>query len=94
MHGAVDHDSIDPFEMGLGNAANVRFVVGVRETLIVDDYFKALKPLWIFVKIDHGLGSLATLVDDRPVDWDSFFLGRQLHGFALEIVVVTASTRY
>ena len=94
VHRAMDDHRIDPFEMRLGDAAYVLFRVGIREALVVNNYVKALEPLWVLIEVDHGFRPLATLVHDRPIDWDAFFLRSYLHRFALEVVVVTTSSRY
>lgn len=91
MHGAMDDDCIDTLEVRLGNALDVSFVVGVSEALVMNDHVKVFKPLGVLVEIDHGLGSFAPLVDDCPIDWNPFFLRGQLEGFALEVIIVTAS---
>jgi len=94
VHCAVDDDGVHPFIVRFGNAADVGFVVCVREAFVVNDDIMALEPLRIFVEVNHGLGPFAPLIDDDPVDWDTFFLGCQLHGFALEFVIMAAAARY
>ena len=80
--------------MRFGDVSNVLFVIRVCKALVVDDNIKTLEPFRVLVQFDHGLCPLSPLVDDRPVDWNAFFLGRKLHGFALKIIVVTAATCY
>lgn len=94
VHRTVDDDGIYPVEVWFCDAANIGLVVRVREAFVMDDDVKSFEPLRVFVKVDHGLGPFAPLVDDCPVDWDTFLLRRQLHCFGLEFVIVAATTRY
>lgn len=94
VHCTVDDYGINPFEVRFRDTANIGFVVRVCEAFVMDDNVKSFEPFRVFVKVDHGLGPFTTLVDDCPVDWDTFLLGRQLHCFSLEFVIVAAATRY
>ena len=94
MHRTVDDDGIYPFEVWFRDAANIGSVVRVREAFVMDDDIKAFEPLRVFVKVNHRLGPLTPLIDDCPVDWDAFLLGRQLHCFGLEFVVVATAPGY
>ena len=93
MHGTMDNDSIRPFEMRLGNAANVIGVVGIRKALVMDDHIESFEPLRVFIELDGCLGPFSAFVDNGPVDRHSSLFRGQLHRFALKIVVVATAPR-
>ena len=69
VHRTMNHHGRHPCLMGLGDALDIGFVLGIRKAFIVNHDVKLLGPILLVIESNLSTGPVSTLVNHRPVNF-------------------------